>query len=221
LSRIDARKRTVLRTIPLFARPTGVATGKSAVWVAEGAAGSLVRIKPDLDVVTKTIENLAGPIRVSGGSEGSVAVGGGSVWAAYGSTAVARVDPASNRVVATGFAGFAASAIAFGEGALWIANATDNTVSVFSPETNRKVGDVNVGRLPSGVTVGGGAVWVADAGDDAVSRIDPGSRSVTTIPVGKAPVGIVYGEGGVWVANSEDGTVSRIDPGRGKVVHTI
>jgi YVTN family beta-propeller protein len=221
LSRIDARKRTILRTIPLFATPTGVATGKDAVWVAEGAAGALARVNPDLDEVTKTIENLAGAIRVSGGPKGSVAVGGRSVWVAYGSTAVARVDPASNRVIATGFAGFAASAIAYGEGALWIANATDNTVSRFSPETNRKVGDVNVGRGPSGVTVGGGAVWVADTGDNAVSRIDPQSRSVTTIPVGNGPVGIAYGEGGVWVANSGDGTVSRIDPSKAKVVRTI
>jgi YVTN family beta-propeller protein len=221
LSRIDVRKRAVLRTIPLFATPTGVATGKDAVWVAEGAAGALARVNPDLDEVTKTIENLAGAIRVSGGPKGSVAVGGGSVWVAYGSTAVARVDPASNRVIATGFAGFAASAIAYGEAALWIANATDNTVSRFSPETNRKVGDVNVGRGPSGVTVGGGAVWVADTGDNAVSRIDPESRSVTTIPVGNRPVGIAYGEGGVWVANSGDGTVSRIDPVKAKVVRTI
>jgi YVTN family beta-propeller protein len=221
LSRIDARTRTVLRTIPLGATPTGVAAGKDAVWVAEGASGALARVNPQFNEVTKTIENLAGAIRVSGGPKGSVAVGGGSVWAAYGSTAVARVDAVSNRVIATGYAGFAASAIAFGEGALWIANQTDNTVSRFSPETSRKIGDVNVGRGPSGVAVGGGAVWVADAGDDAVSRIDPRSRSVTTIPVGHAPLGIAYGEGGVWVANSQDGTVSRIDPRTAKVVKTI
>ena len=221
LSRIDARTRTVLRTIPLGTTPTGVAAGKDAVWVAEGAAGALARVNPEFNEVTKTIENLAGAIRVSGGPRGSVAVGGGSVWVAYGSTAVARIDAVSNRVIATGYAGFAASAIAYGEGALWIANQTDNTVSRFSPETNRKIGDVNVGRGPSGVAVGGGSVWVADTGDDAVSRIDPRSRSVTTIPVGDAPVGIAYGEGGVWVANSQDGTVSRIDPRTAKVVKTI
>jgi YVTN family beta-propeller protein len=62
---------------------------------------------------------------------------------------------------------------------------------------------------------------VTDTGDGSVSRIDPRSRSVTTIPVGRAPVGIAYGEGAVWVANSGDGTVSRIDPATGKVVRTI
>jgi YVTN family beta-propeller protein len=221
LSRIDARARTVLRTIPLGVIPTGVAAGKDAIWVAEGAAGALARINPQFNEVTKTIQNLAGAIRVSGGPKGSVAVGGGSVWAAYGSTAVARIDAVSNRVIASGYAGFAASAIAYGLGAVWIANQADNTVSRFSPATNRKVGDINVGRGPSGVAVGGGAVWVADTGDDAVSRIDPRSRSVTTIPVGRAPLGIAYGEEGVWVANSQDGTVSRIDPSQGRVVRTI
>jgi YVTN family beta-propeller protein len=221
LSRIDGRTRRVLRTIALFSTPTGVATAKNAVWVAEGAAGALARVDPSLDEVTKTFDGLAGRVRVSGGPKGSVAIGGGSVWVTYGSTAVARINPASNSVIATGFAGFGASAIAYGEKAVWVANAGDNTVSRFSPETNRKVVDINVGRGPGGVAVGGGSVWVTDTGDDAVSRIDPQSRSVTTIPVGKGPLGIAYGDGGIWVANGKDGTVSRIDPRKGAVVKTI
>jgi YVTN family beta-propeller protein len=221
LSRIDVRTHTVGRNIPLGATPTGVAVGNGVVWVAEGAVGALERVNPQYNEVTKTILHLAGPVRVSGGPRGSVAVGGGSVWAVYGSAAVARVDPVSNRGGVVGYAGFAASAIAYGVGALWIANETDNTVSQFSPVTNSKVGDVNVGRGPSGVAVGAGAIWVADTGEDAVSRIDPRTRSVTTIPVGHAPIGIAYGDSGVWVANSGDGTVSRIDPGTGKVVKTI
>jgi YVTN family beta-propeller protein len=221
LSRIDARTRTVVRTIPLGFTPTGVAAGAGAIWVAEGAVGALARIDPEFNQVTKTIENLSGPLRVSGGPKGSVAVGGGSVWAAYGSSAVARINAVSNRVIATGYAGFAASAIAYGEGAAWIANETNNSISQFSPVTNRNVGNLSVGRDPRGITVGAGAVWVTDTGDGSVSRIDPRSRSVTTIPVGRAPVGIAYGEGAVWVANSGDGTVSRIDPATGKVVRTI
>jgi YVTN family beta-propeller protein len=221
LSRIDPRTRALTRTIRLDATPTGVAVGKETVWVAEGAAGALARVKPLYNAVVKTIPNLAGPVRVSGGPRGSVAVGGGSVWAAYGSTAVARVNPVTNRGAVVGFSGFAASAIAYGEGALWIANQIANTVTQFSPLTNAKLHDFDVGRSPSGVAVGGGAVWVADSGSDAVSRIDPRLRSVTTIAVGRAPVGIDYGEGAVWVANSGDGTVSRIDPARSRVVKTI
>jgi YVTN family beta-propeller protein len=221
LSRIDPRTRALARTIRLGATPTGVAVGKKAVWVAEGGAGALERVKPDYNVVTNTIANLAGPVRVSGGPRGSVTVGGNAVWVAYGSTAVARVNPKTNKGRVVGYSGFAASAIAYGDESLWIANKTANTATQFSPLTNRSVHDFDVGRSPSGVAVGGGVVWVADTGSDAVSRIDPRVRSVTTIPVGRAPVGIDYGENAVWVANSAEGTVSRIDPSKSRVVKTI
>jgi YVTN family beta-propeller protein len=221
VSQIDARTRTLVKSIALNAAPTGIAVGERAVWIAEGAAGSLARIDPQLDVVTKTVDGLAGRIRVSGGSAGSVALGGGSVWAAYGSSDVARVDPRTNAKIATGFAGFAAAAIAYGEGAVWVANSTADTVSRISTETTQKVFDVSVGRAPSGVAVGDGAVWVSDSGDNAVSRVDPRSNSSTTIPVGAGPAGIAYGEGGVWVANANAGTVTRIDPATGKVIATI
>ncbi|MHB8469067.1 MAG: adenylate/guanylate cyclase domain-containing protein [Gaiellaceae bacterium] len=221
VSQIDARIRNLVKSIPLSATPTGIAVGDRAVWVAEGAAGSLARIDPQLDVVTKTIGGLAGSIRVSGGSAGSVAVGGGSVWAAYGSSDVARVDPRTNARTATGFAGVAPAAIAYGEGAVWVANSTASTVSRISTVTTRKIFDVSVGRDPSGVAVGGGAVWVSDSGDNAVSRVDPRSNSSTTIPVGAGPAGIAYGASGVWVANAKAGTVTRIDPATSKVIATI
>jgi YVTN family beta-propeller protein len=221
LSRIDPRTHDLEHTIILGATPTGIAVGRGAVWVAEGAAGALARVSTTYDEVTTTIPNLAGTVRVSGGPRGSVAVGGGSVWAVYGSTAVARVNPASNKGRIVGYSGFAAAAVSYGEGALWIANETANTVTQFSPLTNAKLHDFDVGLGPRGVAVGGGDVWVADTGSDAVSRIDARSRSVTTIAVGDAPIGIAYGEGAVWVANSGDGTVTRIDPASGKVTKTI
>jgi YVTN family beta-propeller protein len=220
LSRIDARKRTLTRTITLSgSTPTGVAVATKAVWVAEGASGALVRVDPKYDLAGSPTS--LSTSRVSGGPKGSVAVGGGSVWVAFGNTAVFRVDPSSGKGPVIGYAGFGSSAVVYGEKALWVANATANTLSQFSPLTNRKLGDFPVGRGPSGVTVGGHAVWVADTGDDAVSRVDPGSGSVKSITVGHAPVGIDYGEGAVWVANSGDGTVSRIDPEARKVVRTI
>ena len=86
LSRIDANTRAVVRTIPLDATPTDVAEDERAVWVAEGPAGAVARIDPQFNTVTETIPNLAGTVRVSGGDAGTVAVGDGSVWAAFGSS---------------------------------------------------------------------------------------------------------------------------------------
>ena len=221
LSRIDVPTRRVERTIPLDATPTGVAEGEGSVWVAEGAVGALARISPEFNAVTARLENLAGAVRVSGGPSGSVALGDAAVWVAYGNSVVARINPTTNRVVATGYAGFSSSAIAYGEGAVWITNRVANTVSRFSTSTNRKIADIAVGRAPSGVAVGGGAVWVTDTEDNAVSRVDPGSGSSTSIPVGLAPAGIAFGQGAIWVANSKAGTVSRIDPATSRVVATI
>jgi YVTN family beta-propeller protein len=219
LSRIDPRTRTLMRTVLLGATPTGVAVGREAVWVAEGAAGALARVNPEYNLADDPISILA--TRVSGGPRGSVAVGGGSVWVAFGNSAVARVAPSSRKVRVIGYAGFGSSGIAYGDQALWVANQIANTVTEFSPLTNEKVWNPGVGRAPSGVAVGGEAVWTADTGSGAVSRIDPRLRSVTSIPVGEAPTGIAYGEGAVWVANSGDGTVSRIDPRTSTVVRTI
>jgi YVTN family beta-propeller protein len=221
LTRISVATRAVVHTIPLDSTPTGVAAGKDVIWVAEGAAGALARVQPQFNRVIKTIRNLKGPVRVSGGSSGSVTLGGGDVWVAFGDSTVTRVRAKSDRAVAKGLAGFSPSAIAYGAGAVWIANRTANTVSRFSTTTNQTVSTITVGRGPSGVAVGGGSVWVADGDDGAVSRIDPESRSSTTIAVGHAPSGIAYGADAVWVADSQDGTVSRIDPATGKVVAEI
>jgi YVTN family beta-propeller protein len=221
LSHILVATRSVKRSIPLDATPTGVAQADGAVWVAEGPAGALARVDPQFETVVKTIPGLAGAVRVSGSPSGSVTVGDGKVWVAYGSSTVAGINPTTNAVAASGFAGRDPVAIAYGEGAVWIANQGDNSVSKFSVTTDSTVYDVSVGQGPSGVAVGGGAVWVSDADDDAVSRVDPTSRASRTIAVGRGPVGIAYGEGAVWVANSKDGTVSRIDPETGSVVKTI
>jgi YVTN family beta-propeller protein len=217
LSRIDPRSRAVARAIPLGASPTGVAAGYGAVWMAEGPAGWLERVDPTLNAVTKTFRSLTGSVRVTSTGAGSVTIGGGAVWVAFGTSAVARIDPPTNRLIADTYAGRGPAAIAYGDGIVWIANQGDNTVSRFSTTTNRTVFTVTVGRAPSGVAVGGGSVWVTDREDNAVSRVDPQSDSSTTIPVGRAPVGIAYGAGAVWVANSGDGTVSRIDPASGMV----
>jgi YVTN family beta-propeller protein len=221
LSRINPRTQSLARNVPLNATPTGIAAGLGAVWVADGADGTLVKVSPVYHAAVKTIRGLAGPVRVSGGPHGSVALGDGSVWVAYGSTAVARVNPTTYRWRPIGYAGFGSSGIAYGKGFLWVPNGTANTVSQFSGLTNHKIRDCNVGSSPSGVAVGGGSVWVTDTGNNAVSRLDPATCSEISIPVGQAPVGIAYGEGGVWVANSGSGTVSRINPGDSKVVNTI
>ena len=152
----------------------------------------------------------------------------GAVWVAYSdekmnaNTGVFRVDPQTNQMVTVIQTGKSAAAIAASEGAVWIANLGENSVTRIDPETNRIVATIPVGKYPFGLDVGEGSVWVTNAGSGTVSRIDAKQNAiVATIPVGKRPAGIAVGGGIVWVANSKSKSVSGIDPKTDKVVATI
>ena len=96
LTKIDPRRLRVVSTISLGNRtPTGLAVGEGAVWVAYGLRGELSRVEPQFGQVTKTIA-VAG--RAAGATVGSVAVGAGFVWAAFGDSSLARIRPAGVRV---------------------------------------------------------------------------------------------------------------------------
>jgi len=215
VSRIDPQALSLQRTIPIGSVPTGLAVGFGSVWIISGTAGSLSRLDPGTDQVAR-MTNVAQP-----SANGFAAVGGGAVWAVYSNSLIARIEPRTGHVRATGVAGTTPTAAAFGDGALWVANALDNSVSRVLPTTMTSFAAQTVGRHPSGIAVGEGAVWVADEGDDTVTRIDLASHSETTIPVGHGPTGIAVGDGLVWVANSDDGTITKIDAARRRVVATI
>jgi YVTN family beta-propeller protein len=217
LMRIDPRRRRVVATISLENRtPTGIAVGARAVWVAHGLRGLLSRVDPQFKQVT--------PIEVThslGDRQfGAVTYGSGSVWAVYGDSTLARVDPLSRRIRDSSFAGTAPAALAVYAGAVWVANSEDATVQRFNAVTLEPVKTFGVGRRPIAITAGEGALWVANSGAGSVTRIDP-SGDNTQIPVGAGPSAVAVGAGAVWVANTDEGTVSRIDPVTRKVVRTI
>jgi virginiamycin B lyase len=55
--------------------------------------------------------------------------------------------------------------VAAGEGAVWVANVKDNTVSRIDPVTNNVAATTRVGANPGALAVGGRAVWVANQTD--------------------------------------------------------
>ena len=215
LSRIDPATRSVQRTFALGATPTGITYGAGAVWVANGLLGTVSRFDPSVQDVTATI-----PV-TQRSTAGWAAFGEDFVWAVFGDSILGKIDQSRNKTVKTGIAGSSPSAIAVGEGAVWVANAGGNTVSRMLPETATTVSTINVGRQPSGIAVAEGVVWITDRGDDVVTRYDARLGSSLNIAVGQAPIGIAVGDGFVWVANSDDGTISKIEPVSRDVVDTI
>jgi YVTN family beta-propeller protein len=183
--------------------------------------GTLYRVNQQFET-TRSVEFGVRSIRDTGAG---VDLGAGSVWAAYGESTLARVDPETLEGSASATAGAAPAALVFAYGFVWVAGSGDNTVRRFSPPTYElgDVGAFNVCSAPTGIAAGAGAIWVACTEDDLVARIPAGlsSASSVQIPVGDGPTSIAFGLGAVWVANTAAGTLSRIDPATNDVEETI
>jgi YVTN family beta-propeller protein len=225
LTKIDVARRTSAGTYPLDNTPTGIAVGEGSVWVAHGVLGKLSAVDPEFGQVTKTID-VAG--EALGSMNGAVDTGPGAVWAVYGDSTLARVDPTDIAVTGRGVTGTAPAGIVFAYGYVWVVNTDSATVQIFDPDTfdEGPLGTpTSVGLRPTAIAAGEGAIWVANTGADTVTRIQPasagGAPSTEQIDVGDAPTALAVGAGAVWVANSGDGTVSRIDVATRKVVKTI
>jgi YVTN family beta-propeller protein len=142
--------------------------------------------------------------------------------ASVAANSVAVIDPQTSRPVAAVQVGNGPTEVAFGEGAVWVINADDETVERIDPATSTVRQTIEVGSGPTSVAVGAGSVWVANGLDGTVSRIDPKTNTVVqTIHVGNRPSGIAVGAGSVWVVNRDDHTLSRIDPRSGRVVRNL
>jgi len=222
LSRIDPETRTVVRNVQLPATPDGVSVGAGAVWVVNGRLGTLYRVDPAFDRVS---DGLRLGERAITFTDAGVAVGHGSVWAAFGDSTLARVDTSPVREAGLAVAGEGPSDVVVAFGSIWVSNSGDSSVQRFSSLTfeTGSVRELTVGRRPTGMAAGAGSIWVACTEDDYVARLESSSgfESARTISVGDGPRAVAFGAGSVWVANAADGTVSRIDPETNEVVKTI
>jgi YVTN family beta-propeller protein len=143
---------------------SGIVFGAGALWV--GTDAGVIRINPESRVVSKTI-GLGVVVPTA------LAVGEDAVWVVarpgfrccpaetVGTGTLTRIDPATNSVKETRSIGGYPSAIAVGEGAVWIADPRTRSVVRFDPKKNRIVRRIKVGARPRGITVGDGFVWVS------------------------------------------------------------
>jgi peptide/nickel transport system substrate-binding protein len=134
--------------------------------------------------------------------------------------AVGRIDAADADIVAQYLVGSEPRTLTAGAGAVWVADAKDETVSRIEPGSNRIV-TIPVGSDPAALAFGDGAAWVAERGDGTVARISPRSNKVTRRIDGvNAPSALAAGYGAVWIASAVDRSVTRIRPdGARSVVH--
>jgi YVTN family beta-propeller protein len=218
VSRINPGTREVVRTIATAQQPAGVAAGAGGVWVAS-PNGSLQLIDPTFNVVSTLATGSRGYLTAVDLPSPAVA-GANAVWV-VNKTSLSRYDPQTHHVEATIGVGLSPAGLVIGDGAVWVADSAQDTVTRVDPVTNTST-TTPVGHGASAIAAGGDGIWVADTSDDALVRIDPQTNAVTdTIPVGHEPTGVALGGGSLWVANSGSGTVSRIDPSSRRVIDTI
>jgi streptogramin lyase len=155
-----------------------------------------------------------------------VDVGFGATWVAS-QGALLRIDPQTNRVVATiptPVSGENAS-IAFGEGSVWVTSGqTNGKVYRIDPAANRVTATIEVPGGAFGIVVAAGTVWVTqylpEPDPGHVARIDARSnRLLSPVEVPNLPGAIRDGPDAVWVTSRF--TVSRIDPHSGAVTQPL
>jgi streptogramin lyase len=113
-----------------------------------------------------------------GGAPAGAAFGAGSFWVSAQNSTLARIDPASRRVVATIRldADHLPGAVVAGDGAVWVF-AGGRLLQRIDPVSSQVVHTLAVG--PDGVdsgrlAVGAGSVWLSDAEAGTLIRIDTG-----------------------------------------------
>jgi YVTN family beta-propeller protein len=135
---------------------------------------------------------------------------------------LARIDANTGRLKGSIPVGVRPTAVAVGEGSLWVANFDEQTVSRVDPATRKELTRIPAGGAPTGLAVGGGFVWVTHGFAGTVSQIDPGLNRITaTFPVGSSAADVAVVGNAVWIVKKIDGAVLRIDPSTGAIVRTI
>jgi len=134
-----------------------------------------------------------------------------------------RIDAAKGKVVAAYDVGDHPTAVAFGEGSVWVANANDRTVTRVDPATGR-TDTIHVPAIPNAIAAGAGAVWVGQGNAGVVSRIDPVLLTTETIDLGvgagdhSLSIAVDDATDSVWVSTSTASfggvpfKIGRIDP---------
>jgi len=94
-------------------------------------------------------------------------------------------------------------------GVAYIANTTDNTVSVISVADQTFQLTIAVGSKPTGVASNSTYAYVANSGDNTVSVINTGNNTVVqTLAVGSSPVAIAANDNFAYVVNAGNGTTN-------------
>ena len=137
-----------------------------------------------------------------------------------GDGTVSRIPAGAGEVTQKLNVGAGPFGIAYGDGALWVADSIGGVLVRVDPNSGT-TRPVPLSGQPSGVAFTPDGVWVS-LSPAGISRVDPSTMTVTfTEDVGSGPTAVLPAFGSIWVANHLDGTVTRLEPSTGKELATI
>jgi len=181
----------VVARIPTGDSPGGATAAYGAVWVANDASGTLARIDPATNRVTRRVRLRPGLF--------SVAHGFGALWAVnYKTGALSRVEPRSGRARSVRVGGVPFDVVA-AFGRVWVTAWEAGKLVEVDPRSLRVVRRIAIGPRPTGLHVAGGALWIGfGRSATEIARLDPKSRKIQRVPVGvRAPSWFVSGAPGL------------------------
>ncbi len=234
VARLDPESGKVADKVPLTLPPVttlstllprALLAGEGAIWVVRGgSSGQVMKLNPETGAESDRVTLPRSP---SGSTETAefFAAGQSSLWALtlegrQDRSALLRMDPATDDIVAAIEIGLGARGVAVGPEGVWVVQA-DGTLTEIDSGTNRRARTIEAGRQANGIALAGGAVWVADNLAGVVYRVDPETEDVRTIDLHGGADGIVADSTGVWVMSRATGTVVRIDPESGDLGEQI
>jgi virginiamycin B lyase len=225
--RIDPRSNRVTARFPAGGQnPAGLAVDAGTIWVVHPDTDEVVRLDPGTGRVVARIRLGRLPFQVAPGDRrfrpSLVAVGAGAGWVVSGRGAVARIDAASNRVVAViKLPPEGPEGIAVAGRIVWVAEGGHGLARI-DAATNRLLGTVRLDLYAERVAADGGTIWVGGPTTDpsfetagAVARIEAVTGRVREIVPSGLPTGMAAGVGAVWVTERDaaGGALECIAPG--------
>src|SRR5581483_11653822 len=127
-----------------------------------------------------------------------------SVWVSnYPKNSVARLDPKTNKVLATIPVGNKpCSGLATGFGSLWVPLCGDQALARVDLKEGKVTATIplGIGDSEGGLATGAGSLWLVTDKKGTLVRLDPATiKVVAEIQVPAGSFTVAFGEGAVWV----------------------
>lgn len=183
-----------------------------SVWVADNEESTVLRVDPSTGVVQT---------RIPAHDPWEVACGDRDVWITSNGIGVRRIDPRTNRIVATARVPYPNVTLAVGGGFAWTSNETNGTVYKIDRE-GEIVATYGTGDGARQLSFAAGRVWVANQDAGTVTGIDAATGQQRTFAFGH-PVQAVAAVGSTLAVVLNPGATyeDTIDDLAGKVARLI